>query len=254
MSFNKNFRLKVWRQEGPGKPGGLEDFSEYSKDVSEHASFLEMLDLINDRLLRAGKRPIEFDSDCREGICGSCGCVINGQAHGPDRGTAVCQLHMRVFADGDELIVEPFRASAFPVIKDLVVDRESMDKIHHAGGYVSVNTGPKPDANSMKIGKIESDRAFDAAACIGCGACVAACPNGSASLFTAAKVAQYAILPQGEAERGRRVTAMVERMDDLGFGHCSNIGECEAACPKEISLDNIAIMKREYLKAVLAGH
>lgn len=251
---NKSFKLQVWRQNGPNEAGGFEDFSEYSQDISEHASFLEMLDLINDRLMRVGKRPIEFDSDCREGICGSCGCMINGQAHGPQLGTSVCQLHMRVFKDGDALVVEPFRANSFPIIKDLVVDRTAMDKIHQAGGYVSVNTGPKPDANGTRIGKELSDRAFDAAACIGCGACVAACPNASASLFTGAKVTQFALMPQGHPERNSRVAGMVRRMDDLGFGHCSNIGECEAACPKEISLDNIAIMKREYLKATLAGH
>ncbi|MEZ4460715.1 MAG: succinate dehydrogenase/fumarate reductase iron-sulfur subunit [bacterium] len=250
----KSFKLQVWRQNGPNDAGGFEDFSEYAKDVSEHASFLEMLDLINDRLMRDGKRPIEFDSDCREGICGQCGCVINGQAHGPQRGTTACQLHMRVFQDGESLVVEPFRANAFPIIKDLVVDRSALDRIQQAGGYVTVNTGPKPDANSIKIGKEVSDRAFDAAACIGCGACVAACPNASASLFTGAKVTQFALLPQGHPERNTRVANMVRRMDEMGFGHCSNIGECEAACPKEISLENIAIMKREYLKSMLAGH
>ncbi len=249
----KSFVLKVWRQDGPDSPGTVEDLTEYAKDVNEHASFLEMLDLINERLMADGKRPIEFDSDCREGICGQCGCVVNGQAHGSQRGTTVCQLHMRSFEDGQTIVVEPFRATAFPVIKDLVVDRSAFDKIQQAGGYVSVPTGPKPDANSFKIGKEVSDRAFDAAACIGCGACVAACPNASASLFTGAKITQFALMPQGAPERKRRVSRMVETMDDLGFGHCSNIGECEAACPKEISLESIAIMKREYLKAMLAG-
>lgn len=250
---NKNFNLQVWRQNGPNSEGALEDFSKYSQDISEHASFLEMLDLINERLMADNKRPIEFDSDCREGICGQCGCVVNGQAHGPTRGITVCQLHMRVFQEGDTIIVEPLRAKAFPVIRDLVVSRESFDKIQQAGGYVSVKTGPKPDANSFKIGKDLSDRAMDASQCIGCGACVAACPNASAALFTGAKVAQFALMPQGHPERARRVERMVDVMDAEGFGHCTNIGECEAACPKEISLDNIAILKREYLKATFSG-
>lgn len=253
MAETKSFTLKVWRQDRDEDTGKLEDFSQYAKDVSDDASFLEMLDLVNERLMADGVRPIEFDSDCREGICGSCSCVVNGQAHGPNRGTTVCQVHMRSFKDGETIIVEPWRAKAFPIIKDLVVDRTAFEDIQRAGGYVSVNTGPKPDANSFKIGKDLSDRAFESATCIGCGACVAACPNASASLFAGAKIAQFALMPQGEPEARRRVTRMVDAMDDAGFGHCSNIGECEAACPKEISLDNIAIMKREYLKAMLAG-
>ncbi len=250
MSTEKTFHLRVWRQDGPDADGKLVD---YDVTVDEHASFLEMLDKLNEDLIGAGERPVEFDSDCREGICGSCGCVINGQAHGPQRGTASCQLHMRLFKDGDAITVEPWRGESFPVIKDLVVDRGAFDRIIQAGGYVSVPTGPKPDANSIKIGKEVSDRAFDSATCIGCGACVAACPNSSASLFTGAKISQFAIMPQGHPERGRRVRHMVDQMDKEGFGPCSNIGECEAACPKEISLDNIARMKREYLLATLGA-
>ena len=247
---DRTYHLRVWRQEGPSQEG---HFEEHTVTITEHASFLEMLDLLNEQLIAKGVRPVEFDSDCREGICGSCGCMINGRAHGPERGTAACQLHMRLFQDGDRITVEPWRASAFPVIKDLVVDRSSMDRIQAAGGYVSVNTGPKPDANSIKIGKELSDLAFDAATCIGCGACIAACPNGSASLFTGARISQFARMPQGHPERGRRVKRMVETMDYEGFGPCSNIGECEAACPKVISLDTIAKMKREYLLASLGA-
>lgn len=250
----KSFNLHVWRQESASSAGKIEDLSKYSKDINDDASFLEMLDLVNERMMQDGQRPVEFDSDCREGICGQCGCVVDGQAHGPMRGTTICQVHMRGYANGAKITLEPFRAKAFPVISDLVVDRDAMDKIQQAGGYVSVPTGPKPDGNSMKIGKELSDRAMDAASCIGCGACVAACPNASASLFTSAKVAQFALLPQGHPERNRRVSRMVETMDDYDFGHCSNIGECEAACPKEISIDNIAILKREYLKAMFSGH
>jgi succinate dehydrogenase / fumarate reductase iron-sulfur subunit len=250
MSTEKTFHLRVWRQNGPNADGKLVS---YDVTVDEHASFLEMLDKLNEDLIGANERPVEFDSDCREGICGSCSCVINGQAHGPQRGTASCQLHMRTFRDGDSIVVEPWRAESFPVIKDLVVDRSPFDRIIQAGGYVSVPTGPKPDANSIKIGKEQSDRAFDSATCIGCGACVAACPNSSASLFTGAKISQFAMMPQGAPERGRRVRQMVNQMDEEGFGPCSNIGECEAACPKEISLDNIARMKREYLLAALGA-
>lgn len=244
----RTYHLQVWRQLGANSPGSLES---HTIKITEHASFLEMLDLLNEQLMDKGIRPVEFDSDCREGICGSCGCTINGQAHGPERGTAVCQLHMRSFADGATIVIEPMRAGSFPVIKDLVVDRGAFDRIQAAGGYVSVNTGPKPDANAIKIGKERSDQAFDAATCIGCGACVAACPNSSASLFTGARISHFALMPQGQPERGRRVQRMVDQMDAEGFGPCSNIGECEAACPKEISLDVIARMKRDYIKCAL---
>ncbi|RAL21019.1 succinate dehydrogenase/fumarate reductase iron-sulfur subunit [Lujinxingia litoralis] len=243
--------LKVWRQAGPDVEGRFES---YSAEINPHMSFLEMLDVVNEDLIKKGEMPIEFDNDCREGICGTCGCVVNGQAHGLERGTTVCQLHMRSFRDGETIVIEPWRAEAFPVIRDLVVDRGAFDRIISAGGYVSVNTGPKPDANAVKIGKDLSDKAFDSAACIGCGACVAACPNASASLFTGAKITQLALMPQGAPERGRRVRAMVDQMDAEGFGNCSNIGECEAACPKEISLDNIATMKREYLRAMFTDN
>lgn len=243
--------LKVWRQAGRNKAG---DFETYTvDDVNPAMSFLELLDVVNEDLVKEGKDPIEFDSDCREGICGTCGCMINGQAHGPERGTTVCQLHMRSFQSGETILVEPWRAGGFPIVKDLVVDRSGFDRIISAGGYVSVKTGPKPDANSEKIPKPEVDRAFDAAACIGCGACVAACPNASASLFTGAKITHLAMLPQGKAESTRRARRMVEQMDKEGFGACSNIGECEAACPKEISIDVIARMRREYLKAMLSS-
>jgi succinate dehydrogenase / fumarate reductase iron-sulfur subunit len=243
------FELKVWRQESREDEGRLVDFSDYAHDISPENSFLEMLDLINERLIADGERPIEFDSDCREGICGTCGIVINGQPHGPERETTVCSVYMRAFEDGQRLIVEPWRAEAFPVIRDLVVDRSAFDRIMEQGGYVSVPTGPKPDANSIKMSKRNSDKAFDAATCIGCGACVAACPNASASLFTGAKISQYALIPQGEPERERRVLDMVHQMDDEGFGNCSNIGECQAACPKDIDLENIARMRREYARA-----
>ncbi len=240
--------LRVWRQPGPESEGGFQEYP--AEGISPHSSFLEMLDVVNEWLIHEGKEPIAFDSDCREGICGTCGFVINGQAHGPERGTTACQLHMRNFSDGDTITIEPFRARAFPVIKDLVVDRESFDNIISAGGYVSVGTGPKPDANSIKVGKDISDEAFDSAACIGCGACVAACPNASASLFTSSKITHLAMLPQGKPERGRRVKNMVHQMEEEGFGNCSNIGECEAVCPKEISIKNIAKMKREYVRAL----
>ena len=242
--------LKVWRQSGSDSQGRFEQYT--AEDLNPHMSFLEMLDVVNEDLIHAGEDPIAFDSDCLEGICGTCGFVINGQAHGSERGTTVCQLHMRSFNDGDTIVIEPWRARSFPVIKDLVVDRDAFDRIISAGGYVSVGTGPKPDANSIKIGKDVSDKAFDSAACIGCGACVAACPNASASLFTGAKITQLALLPQGKPERTRRVQRMVHQMEDEGFGNCSNIGECEAVCPKEISIDNIAKMKREYLRAMLS--
>jgi succinate dehydrogenase / fumarate reductase iron-sulfur subunit len=248
MSENMKLHLKVWRQAGPGAKGR---FAEYTVDADEHMSFLEMLDVLNEDLVHKGEEPIEFDSDCREGICGSCALVINGVPHGPWKGTAACQLHMREYKDGDRITIEPFRARGFPVVKDLVIDRSAFDRIMQAGGYVSVSTGSAPDANAVPVPKVNADLAMDAAACIGCGACVAACPNASASLFVAAKVSQYALLPQGEPERKRRALRMIAQMDAEGFGNCSNHGECEAVCPKEISISNIARMRKEYMKAVL---
>jgi len=239
-------KLKVWRQEGPKVKGELKN---YEVSISTHASFLEMLDVLNEDLIKKGERPLEFEHDCREGICGSCSLVVNGMAHGPQRNTAVCQLHMRQFKDGDTITIEPWRASAFPIIKDLVVDRSAFDRIMSAGGYVSVNTGAAADANSILIGKDLADQAFDYATCIGCGACVAACPNASASLFTGAKISQLALLPQGNPERKRRVQSMVNQMEAEGFGDCSNHGECEAVCPKGISISAIAMMRREYVKS-----
>ena len=242
--------LNVWRQEGPDKPGRFETYT--VPDVSPDMSFLEMFDVLNEHLTLEGKDPVEFDHDCREGICGSCNMVINGQAHGPNARTATCQLHMRSFKDGDTLFVEPWRASAFPIIKDLVVDRDAFDRIMEAGGYVSVNTGNAPDANSIPIDKVAADSAMDYAACIGCGACVAACPNASASLFVGAKLAHLSLLPQGQPERNRRVINMVNQMKEEGFGDCSNHAECEAVCPKGISIAGIAAMRRDYVKAMLA--
>jgi succinate dehydrogenase / fumarate reductase iron-sulfur subunit len=242
--------LHVWRQAGPDRPGRFERYE--VPEVSEHMSFLEMLDVLNARLVEAGQDPIAFEHDCREGICGSCGMVINGDPHGPlDRITA-CQLHMRTFRDGEEIWIEPWRARAFPIVKDLVVDRRSLDRIIQAGGYISVRTGSAPDANAVPVPTGNADRAMDAAACIGCGACVAACPNGSAMLFAAAKVAHLALLPQGQPERHQRVLAMVERMDEEGFGGCTNHGACEAACPKGISIDFIALLNRDLIKAALS--
>jgi succinate dehydrogenase / fumarate reductase iron-sulfur subunit len=241
--------LKVWRQSGPRAPGGLVDYT--VEQVSPDMSFLEMLDVVNEGLIAAGEDPIAFDSDCREGICGACGFLVNGVAHGPDPGTTVCQLHMRRFKDNDRLILEPWRARAFPLIKDLVVDRSAFDRIIQAGGYTSVNVGAAPDGNTILIPKPVVERSMDAAACIGCGACVAACKNASAALFTAAKISHLAQLPQGQVERRQRAIAMVDRHDEEGFGSCSNEGECEAVCPKEISITNIARMNREYLRAVL---
>jgi len=242
--------LHVWRQKNPQQAGNMVRYD--IDDVSEHMSFLEMLDLLNEKLLAKGDEPVAFDHDCREGICGMCSLVINGVPHGPDRGTTVCQLHMRKFRDGDTIHIEPWRAKAFPVIRDLVVDRGAFDRIQQAGGYVSVNTGGAPDANALPIAKNEAEVAFDAAACIGCGACVAACPNASAMLFVAAKIAQYAHLPQGQTERSKRVLRMVAQMDTEGFGNCTNHFECEAACPKEIPVKFIAEMNRDYLRATLA--
>ncbi len=239
--------LKVWRQSGPKTPGALESYA--LDGVSSDSSFLEMIDMLNEQLTTTGKEPVAFAHDCREGICGSCSMMINGQAHGPWKATATCQLHMRAFKDGDTITVEPWRASAFPVVKDLVVDRSSFDRIIQAGGYVSVNTGGARDANEILIGKEVLDESMDAAACIGCGACVAACPNASASLFTGAKIAHLGALPQGQPERDRRALAMVETMDLEGFGHCTLAGECMDACPKEINIDVIKQMNRDYIVA-----
>ena len=241
--------LKVWRQPGPDKPGRLVPYT--VDNISPDMSFLEMLDVINETLIRKAEDPIAFDSDCREGICGTCGFMVSGIAHGPDPGTTVCQLHMRRFKDGDTLTLEPWRAKAFPVIKDLVVDRSSLDRIIQAGGYTSINTGGAQDANAILIPKTLADLAMDSAACIGCGACVAACKNASAFLFTSAKVSHLALLPQGQIERTARVVSMVNRHDGEGFGSCSNEGECEAVCPKAIPITNIARMNREYFKATL---
>jgi succinate dehydrogenase / fumarate reductase iron-sulfur subunit len=240
--------LNVWRQASPTANGAFEAYD--LADVSPDMSFLEMFDLLNEKLIKEGKEPVEFDHDCREGICGSCNLMINGQAHGPRARTATCQLHMRAFRDGDTIHVEPWRAKAFPVVKDLVVDRSAFDRIIEAGGYVSVNAGSAPDANTILIEKEKAETAFDFAACIGCGACVAACPNASASLFVGAKVAHLALLPQGAPERKRRVVQMVHRMQFEGFGDCSNHAECEAVCPKGISIAGIALMRREYIKAL----
>ena len=241
-------KLRIWRQAGPTAAGRLEDYR--ADDVSPDMSFLEMLDVINEGLIRKGQDAIAFDSDCREGICGTCGFLVSGIPHGPDPGTTVCQLHMRRFRDGDRVILEPWRAKAFPVLKDLVVDRSAFDRIIQAGGYTSVNVGGAQDGNALLVPKTASDQAMDSAACIGCGACVAACKNASAALFTAAKVSHLALLPQGQPERAARVVAMVDRHDAEGFGSCSNEGECEAVCPKEIPITNISRMNREYLRAM----
>ena len=245
-----NLKLKVWRQPGPAAPGALAIYE--APDVNPDMSFLEMLDVLNERLTASGEEPIAFDHDCREGICGSCGFVINGLAHGGQKGTTVCQLHMRHFRDGDELVLEPWRAKPFPVLKDLIVDRGAFDRIVQSGGYVSVNTGTAPDGNAIPVAKSAADVAMDAAQCIGCGACVAQCPNGAAQLFTAAKVAHLALLPQGQPERFERVEQMVARLDDEMFGSCTNYGECEAVCPKQIPLDFIALLNRDFLRAKLA--
>ncbi len=247
MSKKLSLHLRIWRQSGPDEAGRLVDYD--LQDVSDEMSFLEMLDILNEDLTTKGQEPVEFDSDCREGICGTCGLVINGVAHGPWRATTVCQLHMRAFSDGDTIIIEPWRARAFPVIKDLVVDRMAFERIISAGGFVSVNTGSAPDANAILIPKEFADKAMDAASCIGCGACVAACPNASPLLFVSAKVSHLAYLPQGRPEAVSRVRNMVRQMDAEGFGNCSNHAECEAVCPKEISIANIAKLRREYLKA-----
>jgi succinate dehydrogenase / fumarate reductase iron-sulfur subunit len=241
--------LRVWRQSGPNASGRLVNYT--AEDVLPDVSFLEMLDVVNERLIAKGEDPIAFDSDCREGICGACGFLINGIPHGPDPATTVCQLHMRRFRDGETLILEPWRARAFPPLKDLMVDRSAFDRIIQAGGYTSVNVGGAQDANAILIPRHTVETAMDSAACIGCGACVAACKNASAALFTSAKVSHLALLPQGQIERHARVVAMVDRHDAEGFGSCSNEGECEAVCPKEISITNIARMNREYFRAVL---
>jgi succinate dehydrogenase / fumarate reductase iron-sulfur subunit len=240
-------KLKVWR-ENPGKENG--HFETYdAKNLNTEMSFLEMLDTVNENLTEEGQQPVAFDHDCREGICGTCSLVINGVPHGPDRGVASCQVYMRNFKDGETITIEPYRSKPFPVVRDLIVDRSAFDRIQHAGGYVSVNTGAAPDANAIPIGKPDADNAFDAAACIGCGACVAACKNGSAMLFTAAKVSHLALLPQGQTERDRRVLRMVAQMDAEGFGGCTNQYECEAVCPKQISVEHIARMNRDYMMA-----
>ncbi|RLD29102.1 MAG: succinate dehydrogenase/fumarate reductase iron-sulfur subunit [Bacteroidetes bacterium] len=245
-----NLTLKIWRQKGPQDKGRMVDYK--VNDISEHMSFLEMMDVLNEQLVNSGDEPVAFDHDCREGICGMCSLYINGQAHGPDRGITTCQLHMRMFNDGDTITIEPFRAKAFPVIKDLVIDRMSFERIQQAGGYISVNTsGNTQDANNIPISKHAADEAMDAAACIGCGACVATCKNSSAMLFVGAKVSQFALLPQGQIEAAERVLNMVAQMDLEGFGNCTNIGACEIECPKGISLDNIARMNRELMKASL---
>jgi succinate dehydrogenase / fumarate reductase, iron-sulfur subunit len=246
---NMNLTLKVWKQKNKNAKGRFETYD--AKGISPDMSFLEMFDVVNEQLITSGKEPIAFDHDCREGICGMCSMYINGRPHGPKQGVTTCQLHMRSFKDGDTIVVEPWRSAAFPVIKDLAVDRSSFDRIMSAGGFVSVNTGNAKDANNILINKDDADNAFNAAACIGCGACVAACKNASAMLFVSAKVSQLALLPQGQIERQDRVLNMVKQMDEEGFGNCTNTGACEAECPKSISLENIARMNREYLGASL---
>tara|TARA_B100000242_G_scaffold14436_2_gene8936 strand:- start:4301 stop:5053 length:753 start_codon:yes stop_codon:yes gene_type:complete len=244
--------LKVWRQKNRKAKGKMEDYK--VSGISKDSSFLEMLDILNNNLILEGKEPISFDHDCREGICGMCSLYINGRAHGPDRGVTTCQLHMRMFNDGDTIYIEPWRSKAMPVIKDLVVDRSAFDRIQHAGGFISVNTsGNSQDANAIPIEKNDADKAFDAAACIGCGACVATCKNASAMLFVSAKVSQYAYLPQGQVERKERVKNMVKQMDKEGFGNCTNTGACEIECPKGISLEYIAKMNKEYLSATISS-
>jgi len=246
-----NLKLKVWRQAGPSNKG---EFKSYDvSDLNTHMSFLEMLDVLNEQLVNSGQDPIAFDHDCREGICGMCSMVINGKPHGPQKGTTTCQLHMRHFNDGDTITIEPWRAKPFPILKDLIVDRSSFDRIIQSGGYVSINTGSAPDGNSIPIPKNIAEEAFDAAACIGCGACVAACKNASASLFVAAKISQLSLLPQGQPEREERVVSMVSKMDEEGFGHCTNTGACEAECPKEISLEYIRKLNWEYHSSNIKG-
>ena len=245
-----DLRLHVWRQPGPDKSGAFEMYE--ATDITGDMSFLEMLDVVNERLIEEGREPIAFDHDCREGICGSCGFMIDGQAHGPQTGTATCQLHMRQYRDGQEIWIEPFRAAAFPIVKDLAVNRGALDDIVRAGGYISIPTGSAPDANLIPVPKPDADLAMDAASCIQCGACVAACPNGAAQLFTSAKLAHLNLLPQGQPERYTRAENMVDTMEDY-FGSCTNMGECEAACPKEISIDFIAMLNKDYRKAKFRG-
>ena len=249
MSSNKglNLKLKIWKQDGPKAKGRFETYE--MENVSPDSSFLEMIDLLNEKLINQGTEPIAFDHDCREGICGACSLFINGRAHGPDTGITTCQMHMRNFKDGETIVIEPWRTGGFPVIKDLMVDRDAYDKIMQSGGFVSVNTGGIPDANAIPINKKDADEAMDAASCIGCGACAATCKNGSAMLFVAAKVSQLALLPQGKIETSRRAKAMVAKMDELGFGSCTNTGACEVECPKEISIAHIARLNREFLIA-----
>jgi succinate dehydrogenase / fumarate reductase, iron-sulfur subunit len=242
-----NLTLRIWRQPGPNAPGTFETYQ--VNDIAEDMSFLEMLDVLNERLITDGQEPVAFDSDCREGICGSCGLTINGRPHGPQRGTATCQVHMRLYSSGETITIEPFRATGFPIVKDLVVDHTAFDRIIEAGGYISVPTGSAPDANLMPVPKADADLAMDAAQCIACGACVAACPNGAAQLFTSAKIAHLGLLPQGQPERYRRVESMVNEMERY-FGSCTNHRECEAVCPKEISIDFIAMMNRDYRRAI----
>ncbi|MEM7135370.1 MAG: succinate dehydrogenase/fumarate reductase iron-sulfur subunit [Myxococcota bacterium] len=244
-----NLTLHVWRQPGPNRPGGFQTYP--ARGITTHMSFLEMLDVVNEELIEKGDEPIAFDYDCREGICGTCGMVVNGVAHGPQRLTTVCQLHMRQFKDGEEIWLEPWRAHGFPVVKDLVVDRSAFDRIIQAGGYVSIRTGSASEANEIPIPKKIADQAMDAAECIGCGACVAACPNASASLFTAAKISHLSLLPQGQAERDDRAAKMVAQMDAEGFGACTNHGECEAVCPKGVSIQWIARMNRELVRSII---
>jgi succinate dehydrogenase / fumarate reductase, iron-sulfur subunit len=251
MSDTLNLTLKVWRQENAESPGAFRTYR--LENISTHMSFLEMLDVLNDQLIQRGEDPVAFDHDCREGICGTCGFMINGRAHGADTETTTCQLHMRRFHDGDTIVIEPWRARAFPVIRDLVVNRSAFDRIMQAGGFVSVNTGNAPDGNAVPVPRDAAEAAMDAAACIGCGACVAACKNASAMLFTAAKVSQLALLPQGKPERKQRVLSMVAAMDREQFGGCTNTYECEAACPAGISVENIARLNREYLRAALTA-
>lgn len=251
-SKNINIKLKVWRQNNGKSKGKFENYS--LNEVSTDSSFLEMLDMLNEQLVNEDKEPVAFDHDCREGICGMCSLYINGRAHGPDRGITTCQLHMRSFKDGDTITIEPWRSAAFPVMKDLIVDRSSFDRIQHAGGFISVNTsGNTIDGNSIPVPKYDADRAFEAATCIGCGACVASCKNGSAMLFVGAKISQFALLPQGKVEAKQRALNMVKQMDEEGFGNCTNTGACEVECPKEISLENIARMNREYLNAKIVS-
>lgn len=247
MTTTISLTLKIWRQQGSRVRGRLESYT--AEDISTDMSFLEMLDVINEKLTLEGREPIAFDHDCREGICGMCGAVINGRPHGPEKGTTLCQLHMRHFSDGDTIVIEPWRAKAFPIIKDLAVDRSALDTIIQAGGFISVNTGGAPDANAIAVPQQAAEKAMDAAACIGCGACVAACPNAAAMLFTGAKISHLALLPQGRPEAAKRALAMLRMMDELGFGNCTNERECEAECPKEISIINIARMNREFFKA-----